>query len=441
MIKRTATIAALCLVSLLTTITHAGFTEPSSFPTPPGLPDDVYLGYAIAVDGDTAVVTTLTGQHRGNGTAYVYTFDGTAWNFEQELVPDDETPYTFFGVVADISGDTIVVGAPNHYGETPGKAYIFTRTDNTWVQTQIIVEEAQENDISDYAEFGWSVAIDGDIVVVGNPGRLYYPPDPGDGTPVYPIEDVSGAVFAYNRSDNFTSPTMLAGDIDNETFRFLGQSIDVIGDTIIAVAPGYSGQGTFYVFTDTGNGYNRHRVQPPEDRNIGGFGYAVDMGTYTTASGEENLIAAIGGSSSNSGDPQLNLFVQDGANWLPTTQFTVSTSDQEYFAEVAFGDNILFVGEFLSYIPFILPIQIHEDGTASATEKVWLDQSPQTVRLAATDTQVIYRSERLYSYDNMENTAIAYMSYDFPAPQVTSTLPANGILNVSPDTLFGATFS
>ena len=65
-----------------------------------------------------------------------------------------------------MDGDTLVVGAP-YKASGQGAAYVYTRTaGETWTQTaKLVASDGVGNDA-----FGYSVAIDGDVIVVGAPG-------------------------------------------------------------------------------------------------------------------------------------------------------------------------------------------------------------------------------------------------------------------------------
>ena len=84
-----------------------------------------------------------------------------------------------FGSAVAISGDTMVVGAPNECSNATGvngnqtsesalragAAYVFVRSWNTWTQQAYL----KASDTATYAEFGGAVAVDGDRVVIGAP--------------------------------------------------------------------------------------------------------------------------------------------------------------------------------------------------------------------------------------------------------------------------------
>ena len=91
-----------------------------------------------------------------------------------------------FGYSVAVSGDTMVVGAPyeasnatgvngnqnDNSAPGSGAAYVFVRNGTTWSQQAYL--KASNTGASD--QFGWSVAVSGDTVVVGANGRTATPP-------------------------------------------------------------------------------------------------------------------------------------------------------------------------------------------------------------------------------------------------------------------------
>ena len=72
-----------------------------------------------------------------------------------------------FGRAVAVDGNVAVVGQPfTGTGINPcGSAFVFVRSGGTWTQAATLVPDVSTpND-----EFGWSVAISGDTVVVGSP--------------------------------------------------------------------------------------------------------------------------------------------------------------------------------------------------------------------------------------------------------------------------------
>ena len=79
--------------------------------TEPGMQH--FYGQSVAIDGDVAVVGAYrdwSGEDRG-GSVFVYRFDGSVWAEEANLIPTDLTPTAEFGISVGVSGDTLVVGS------------------------------------------------------------------------------------------------------------------------------------------------------------------------------------------------------------------------------------------------------------------------------------------------------------------------------------------
>lgn len=147
------------------------------------------FGHAVAMDGDRALVgAPEEGSDRGlyrAGAAYIFRSDGAAWVEEAKLVPEDESRYYRFGTSLALSGDLAVVGAPGYELDdiAVGAVYVFRRTDGHWVQEARLEPEVAYHQL----RFGESVDTDGTSIVVGAPGV-----DVGS-------TDESGAVYVFRR--------------------------------------------------------------------------------------------------------------------------------------------------------------------------------------------------------------------------------------------------
>jgi hypothetical protein len=92
----------------------------------------------------------------------------SGWVQHSHLFADDGSSKDWFGTSVAISGDTVVVGAfQDNLSDSQndaGSAYVFIRAgDSMWSQQDhLVADDAAAND-----SFGWSVAIDGDTIVVG----------------------------------------------------------------------------------------------------------------------------------------------------------------------------------------------------------------------------------------------------------------------------------
>ena len=126
------------------------------------------FGFSMVLSGDTLVVgASYDSNDNGSnsGSAYVFVPSGTTWTQQQKLVASDGAANDDFGISVALSGDTLVVGAAldDDNGSTSGSVYVFVRSGTTWTQQQKLVA----SDGVAYDEFGGSVTLDGDTLVVG----------------------------------------------------------------------------------------------------------------------------------------------------------------------------------------------------------------------------------------------------------------------------------
>jgi len=189
-----------------------------------------YFGWSVAVSGDTAVV----GAHGDNsyaGSAYVYTRSNGAWTEQQKLVSSDPAAKDF-GYSVAVEGDTVVVGTPfNVTGlMNSGSAHVFTRLDGVWTEQQkLTASDAATND-----SFANSLALSGDTLAVG----------------AYGDDNRTGSTYVFTRSNGtwMEQQKLIATDAAPDTW--FGYSVALDGEGLVAGAYGYDEwRGAAYVFT------------------------------------------------------------------------------------------------------------------------------------------------------------------------------------------------
>ncbi|MHC4698578.1 MAG: hypothetical protein ACYTFA_17745, partial [Planctomycetota bacterium] len=234
-----AAMAAMATGILVWTDAHSVWAEPrdarsvcqtSVLVADDGSPGD-FLGFSAAIGGDYAFLGALSGDTdtvHNCGTVYVFRRDGVSWVAHAELNASDATFLDEFGNSVSVGRDLLVVGAPN--GEIPGTSnigtvYVFKRNGQTWTeQTRLTAGEVY---IESGARFGEAVAIDGDRVIVGAPDKL-------DITGL----NEAGAVYFFERQGDDTWNVVgipkapATGDGDH-----LGIAVSISGDWAIAGAP------------------------------------------------------------------------------------------------------------------------------------------------------------------------------------------------------------
>jgi hypothetical protein len=127
------------------------------------------FGFAVAIEGDTIAVAAWhdPAVAVGGGAVYVFRRTGTVWREEAQLLPSEGAIADEFGIDIALNGDTILVGAHRDDGIAPdaGAAYVFRRVGDRWVEEAILRSPSSV----EFDEFGWSVGLDGDTAIIGAP--------------------------------------------------------------------------------------------------------------------------------------------------------------------------------------------------------------------------------------------------------------------------------
>jgi hypothetical protein len=241
--------------------------------TPDDDPDDGF-GYSIAISGNTVVVGApwdgwIDGAEwaYGSGAAYVFWYNGASWVPQGKLTPSDGAEEDYFGYSVAISGDTIVVGA--HYedekGDAAGAAYVFQLSEGSWIPDGKLI--ATDGDPDD--EFGGSVAISSDTIVVGAKR---------DGDKA--VNAGAAYVFGYNGS-SWVEETKLTAS-DGMTVARFGISVAISDANTIAIGAEYdNATGAAYVFWHDGSSW----IEEPKLIAPGYFGASIAISGDTVAVG------------------------------------------------------------------------------------------------------------------------------------------------------------
>ncbi|MDA8745878.1 pre-peptidase C-terminal domain-containing protein [Rubripirellula amarantea] len=343
----------------LTYTPDIGFNGPDSFDYTIALKDVELIngassggdrfGYSVDVDGDFAVVGAYLddpGSLTNAGSAFIYQRTGlTAWTqvaqLNGDLNPDDAQSQ--FGWSVAIDGDTVVVSAQydRDIGFRSGAAYVFGRheggVDNWGRVTKIVGTDTVKRDL-----FGRSVDISGDTIVVG-------------ASTADPVGSVSGAAYVFDRDqggiDNWGQVKKLIGSTQAFGDR-LGQSVSIDTDLIAVGAFRHDGVGTdtgaVYVFArDQGGVSNWGEVKAIEAADASAsdhFGFSVSIDGTTVAVGSP--LDDEGGSNQLG---SVYLFAQDqgGAdNWGQVTKLLAGDGNagDRFATSIALRGNHLVAG-------------------------------------------------------------------------------------------------
>ncbi|APR82774.1 Fibronectin type III domain protein [Minicystis rosea] len=275
------------------------------------------LGFSVSVSGNTAVVGA-PGDNNENGdlagSAYVFVRTGHTWSQRVKLLPQDGGEGDQFGFSVSVSGNTVVVGSPfddNERGADAGSAYVFTKSGNTWSpRAKLLAEDGVSFDT-----FGWSVAVSGNTAVVGAP---FDNNENGD---------LAGSAYVFVSTGNTWSQRAKLLADDGVSFDTFGWAVAVSGHTVVVGAPiglGGTGTGSAYVFVQSGNTWPQRAKLLPEDGADGDqFGFSVAVSGDTAVVG--TLMTA-----------HAYVFVQSGNTWPQRVEVDVFS-----FSVAISGDTIV----------------------------------------------------------------------------------------------------
>ena len=133
-----------------------------------GLTDGASLGYDVSVSGNRIVAGAPYDDATGpdSGSVTVHEHDGTDWIESTRLLASDDSSQDHFGQSVAVLGDVIVVGAVEDQvdGLQTGSVYVYEHVNDGWHETKLPVSA-----IAQYGSFGESVAISSNHVVIGAP--------------------------------------------------------------------------------------------------------------------------------------------------------------------------------------------------------------------------------------------------------------------------------
>jgi hypothetical protein len=286
------------------------WTQQVELTAPDGAASDLF-GYSVAISGNLAIVGAnghMVGSNAQQGAAYVYIQSGGTWTLQAELSAPDGSAGDEFGYSVAISGNTAVVGAPQHMvvvgtSIQQGSAYVFVQSGGTWsLQTELKANTAS-------SLFGQSVALSGNTIVVGAPGST----QPG-----------TAYVFVQNAGTWTQQVRLNASDVTVDGF---GSSVAVDGGTIVV---GAALVGAAYVFSQSGGMWTQQAELAPDPS-------AAQFGDSVAVSGSTAVVSGPGYLNIDYVPGGAYVFTPNGGTWYQQTQLTTFT---QYFT----GNAVAVIG-------------------------------------------------------------------------------------------------
>ncbi|KAA3664244.1 MAG: integrin [Chloroflexi bacterium] len=361
----------------------------------PNTDADDRFGRSVDISGDTVVVgaiwedsnaTGVNGDESNNsvdsaGAAYVFIRNGSVWSQEAYLKASNTGFHDYFGYSVGISGDTVVVGAPqedssatgvngdgsDNFAATAGAAYIFVRNENFWSQEAYL--KASNTDADDH--FGSSVDISGNTVVVGT----HF--EDSSATGINGDESNNslnaGAAYVFVRNGSVWSQEAYLKASNTDAGDNFGISVSISSDTIVVGANneesstmGINGDendnmssysGAAYVFVRNGGIWNQEAYLKASNTDTGDyFGGSVGISDDTVVVGayleDSNATGSNGDESDNSANAAgaAYVFVRSKGIWNQETYLKASNTDaHDTFggSSVSISDDTIIAGASL----------------------------------------------------------------------------------------------
>lgn len=228
-----------------------------------------------------------------------------------KVVASDRISHTELGKAVSISNNYAVVGGRLDDNDATGKnplldagaAYIYERgADNKWKEVQKIVA----SDRKAGANFGWSVGVSGNTIVVGAVYERFDATGRNESTS-------EGAAYVFERgSDGVWKQTQKLLSSDRSGYNYFGNAVGIDGDIIVVGAPGHSRDsterqegyvgdaGAVFVFERRGNNWRRTYKLLASDREHGG-----SMGNSVAISGNRVIAGAWAHDYGRKGDERM----------------------------------------------------------------------------------------------------------------------------------------
>ncbi|MBN2778841.1 MAG: choice-of-anchor D domain-containing protein [Bacteroidales bacterium] len=284
---------------------------------------------------------------------FLFSFGGYSQNWDEilKVCASDREELDNFGRSVAIEGNWAVVGAwqedENALGvataTNAGSAYVFFYNGTRWVEFQKIV--AADRSAEDY--FGNSVAIYGDIVVVGawssNTDEL-------SGS----YKENAGAVYIFQYiSGTWTQIQKLVAS-DRQIDDYFGVSVAIDGDYIVVGAHnedagGLLDAGSAYIFKDIAGTWTQiQKIGASDFSEQDYFGYSVDIhypqivvGAYNNSEDENGLNTVTSAGAAY-------VFYDNGVSWTQTSKIVapVRAVDDYFGYDVAIHDSNIVVGAY-----------------------------------------------------------------------------------------------
>ena len=291
-----------------------------------------HIGWSSDLKGTRAIFGAIGADDAGemSGSAYIYERINQAWVKKARLTPFDGVADDKFGRTVAIDGNLAIVGSPFHtaVGTDAGAAYIYRYNGTSWLFEAKIIGP----DTAAYDNFGISVAISGDTALIGARHRRYVIPE---------VTNIvgAGAAYVYKRNLNGTwsHQATLISDEPHLNAR-VGSAVTIEGD-IAAVAGDNEFHptagphcGAVHVFKRTGTVWTREgRLNNADPSSGDQFGNAIDI------SGERIVVSAPFDNQPTPVHGTISVFKRNSATATWSLEDRFWPNDPDYVGQIGYS--------------------------------------------------------------------------------------------------------
>ena len=280
------------------------------------------FGNQVAISGNRVLIGDRLDDTAGTNVGQAHLFNATTGALLQTFDDPTITSGDQFGVRVAIDGNNVLIGAneDDTKGTSVGQAHLFNAT------TGALLHTFNDPTVTTEDEFGGSVAIDGNYVLIG--ART----DDTNGTNVGQAHLFNATTGAILRT--FNDPTITSSDI-------FGHKVAIDGDNVLIAAPGDDSNGTnvgqAYLFSAS-TGALLHTFNDPTVTSEDRFGRSVAI------DGNFVVIGAYLDDTNGTDVGQAYLFSASTGALLHTFDDPTVTGADQFGESVAVHGNLVLVG-------------------------------------------------------------------------------------------------
>ncbi len=294
------------------------------------------VGRSVAIHQEWAVVGAPFDDDvkLNSGAVYIYQLHAGSWTEIVKLTPANGGRNDNFGASVAIHQDILIVGAPGNSSaaKSAGAVYVYRWDGSSWThQATLTASDAAAND-----GMGNSVALYGVNIVAGAP----YDDDNGKN---------SGSAYIFTLSNGSWTQQAKLTPSDGQKDDNFGMAVALNGDTVLIGVPFEDAQGSnagaAYAFTRTGSSWSQQAKLTASDGSAGDrFGSSVAL------FGNQAAIGAPLEDEQGADAGAIYPFSRSGSSWSQGTKITADAgaAGDQFGAALSLRGDFLLAGAPLS---------------------------------------------------------------------------------------------